>query len=723
MQNNNQNKNYKSPRKQFGLNRNLLIIFALVFGALGSYVVWQTFAAPAPSQVENFEVSGELEVLVSMADDQGDTEDEQLVTEDQNSHNNKHKSPHFMNAIYEYNLKAADGQRYKLVFPDDPANPRAKNKGPGLLGGSKVKIKGKKSADNTIVMASSGGEDVVTVSAVTVPEALETRKVAIILFNFSDDTSQPMTPDEAKQEVFGSSENSVKSFLKRNSYGKFDIKGNIQPEGDVFGWVTINNAKAAGCYENLWADAADKAVAETGIDLSVYQHKIYSFPQASCGWGGKAYLPGSRSFNNIRISSNVATHEFGHNLGLTHANGYRCKDQYNFYTDMSSTCQSLEYYDDFDVMGNSNTSYTQDLSAYHKLQLGWLPKANMQQISASGEYTITPIEKTADGTQVLLVPRATWRKIGVLDYYYLEYRPHTEANSVQPPGALVRYGKIYDDLGFNNSNLIDTTPETIYGNNFSDAPLAIGRTFTDSVNGVTITPVSATPDQLKVKVTLGSNRTSSPDNATCVSNVGPVGVTPNGPNFNATITMKNTGTSTWKAGDYELGSISNPTGVWGKNNLALNVDTPPGGTAVFSSSFVPPSSSRADPRGFNWRMFKKSTSEWFGQPCIKAMAVDNYPTAPTVPANLTSGLVNSSSVALQWTPSIEGTGFKALRYKILRASGSTTYLVSLPTASNGTYTDTSVKPGSTYSYTVVAINRNGLESAPSQAVTVKVPRR
>ncbi len=719
----NKNQDYKFPRKRLDLNRNLLIVFAFVFGAVGSYIVWQAFAAPTPSQVENFEASGELEVLVSMADGQENSE-EQLATENQKPHdNNKHKSPDLMSAMYEYNLKATDGQRYKLVFPDDPENPRAKNKGPGLLGGSKVKVKGKKTTDNIITMASSGGEDVVTISAVTVPEALEARKVAIVLFNFSDDTSQPMTPDQAKQEVFGSSENSVKSFLKRNSYGKFDIVGNAQPEGDVFGWVTINNTKAAGCYENLWADAADKAVAETGVDLSAYQHRIYSFPHASCGWGGKAYLPGSRSWNNGHLVSDVATHEFGHNLGLTHANGYRCKDPYNFYTDMSTTCQGLEYYDEFDVMGNSNTSYIQDLNAYHKLQLGWLPKANMQQISTSGEYTITPIEKTADGTQVLLVPRATWRKVGVLDYYYLEYRPHTSLNSTQPPGVLVHQAKIYDDLGYNNSNLIDTTPETIYDNSFTDAPLAIGRTFTDSVNGVTITPISSTPDQLKVKVTLGSSRTSSPDNATCVSNEGPIGVTPNGPNFNATITIKNTGTSTWKAGEYELGSISNPAGIWGKNSLALNSDVPPGGTAVFSSSFVSPGLSMVNARGFNWRMVKKSTSEWFGQACIKAMAVDYYPTAPTVPANLTTSSVNSSSVGLQWTPSIEGTGFKALRYKVLRASGQTTYLVSTPTASNGTYADTSIKPGSTYVYTIVAISRNGLESAPSQPVTVKVPRR
>jgi hypothetical protein len=78
-----------------------------------------------------------------------------------------------------------------------------------------------------------------------------------------------------------------------------------------------------------------------------------------------------------------------------------------------------------------------------------------------------------------------------------------------------------------------------------------------------------------------------------------------------TVTMRNTGASTWtKSGLYRLGS-QNPQDnfVWGLNRKGVPADIPPGLTATFQSSIQAP----AQPGGyrFQWRMVQEQV-EWFG---------------------------------------------------------------------------------------------------------------
>lgn len=82
-------------------------------------------------------------------------------------------------------------------------------------------------------------------------------------------------------------------------------------------------------------------------------------------------------------------------------------------------------------------------------------------------------------------------------------------------------------------------------------------------------------------------------------------------------------------------------------------------------------------------------------------------TMPSVPAGLTVGTVTSSSVALDWTDSSD-----AKSYQVFRGGAQ----VGTPTSS--AYTDTGLASGTSYSYTVKAVNGSNI-SAASSAVTAK----
>jgi hypothetical protein len=91
------------------------------------------------------------------------------------------------------------------------------------------------------------------------------------------------------------------------------------------------------------------------------------------------------------------------------------------------------------------------------------------------------------------------------------------------------------------------------------------------------------------------------------------------------ITMKNTGTTTWKTGtNYWLGS-QNPQDnmTWGMNRVVLPNDVPPGATVTFTFDVFAPAKSGTF--NFQWRMVQDGV-EWFG-PVTPNVAVSVKPPA------------------------------------------------------------------------------------------------
>jgi hypothetical protein len=96
-------------------------------------------------------------------------------------------------------------------------------------------------------------------------------------------------------------------------------------------------------------------------------------------------------------------------------------------------------------------------------------------------------------------------------------------------------------------------------------------------------------------------------------------------------------------------------------------------------------------------------------------------TPPTAPTNLTDPGVSSSQVSLTWggaTDNVGVAGYEVFRAQLTKGAKASKQIATSPTTG---YTDTTVRSGVTYSYTVYAYDVAGNVSAASNTITVTVP--
>ncbi len=308
-------------------------------------------------------------------------------------------------------------------------------------------------------------------------------KLAAVLINFSSDTRVPFSADTVGQALFGGG-GSVASYYLEQSFGQTRVTGT------VFGWYTIA-ASPATCDYATWAAQARAAA---GSALNPYDHVMYIFPtEGSCAWAGLGDLPGPEAWINGYLQLRVMAHEFGHNLGVHHANSLSCSSG-GVRTSLAGTCSSVEYGDPFSVMG---TSSTLQFPAFHKAELGWLARTASYTVAASGTYTVAPSEDASATTQLLRIPRGT-------DALYIDFRQPfgTYFDTFTPgsapvSGVMIRRGPTQ----FNRTQpaLVDATPQT---STYQDAALAVGSSLTDPVTGIVIHTDAVSPDGATVTVTV-----------------------------------------------------------------------------------------------------------------------------------------------------------------------------------------------------------------------------
>jgi hypothetical protein len=210
------------------------------------------------------------------------------------------------------------------------------------------------------------------------------RRVAVVLLNFTNDTSQPYTSSFAAGVAFTNT-NSVAAYYSQTSWGQLKIAG------DVFGWYTIPYSNS-GCAYSTWATAANAAASAAGVDLSAYDNVVYAFPSASsCSWAGLANMPGRSSWLNgsMAMSLDTMAHELGHNFGTHHASELDCT-QNGARVSLSPTCTTGEYGDPFSVMGMATRF---EHTNFSRGNFGWLQSSNTNTVTTSGDYSLVPIEK------------------------------------------------------------------------------------------------------------------------------------------------------------------------------------------------------------------------------------------------------------------------------------------------------------------------------------------
>jgi M6 family metalloprotease-like protein len=393
------------------------------------------------------------------------------------------------------------------------------------------------SGDPTIVT----DQLVVTQSPTTVGTT-GNQRTAIILVMGDGTSTHPYANKTATASIFFSSTNSrsARSFYQEASYGQTIIVGGSGNEGtasDVFGPYKIDTS---GCDSSTIRSQA-MAAADSAIDYNTYDRLVISIANDACGDGGigtirpqsMGYYDGvwqrlsvSWNFGNALGSTwmygkigGVALHEYGHNLGVWHANALECGGS----SITGTSCSSDEYGDPSDVMGIS--SGYGHLNGAHKDILGWVT-GRVQTASDAGTYVINAYEDGAANTKVLKVPRTRDSSGNVNGYYYLEYRKPSgtwdnflDGQSEYGEGVLVHtsgatpFCTFVCDPDFTgpggggDSNLIDTHPGSVGGSNdFKDAPLTNGQSYVDTGAGVSIQVTETGSGSATVSVSFSTPR-------------------------------------------------------------------------------------------------------------------------------------------------------------------------------------------------------------------------
>ncbi len=360
------------------------------------------------------------------------------------------------------------------------------------------------------------------------------KKIAVIMFNFQNDRGRPYTAEMLDNIMF-SGQQSVRSYYIENSYD------NLYLSGDVFGWYTIDRDNDE-CKYKEWPGKADDLLEDTGVDLDDYDYRMYVFPRSEdcihsydsgdSVWGGKGEIGGEISWINGAKQLSTFVHEFGHNLGLHHANHLDCGSR-----QVGEPCERIEYGDLFDVMGRSIGYF----NAPHKLLLGWIPPHKVRVVSLSGgTYTLNPISSSDSQIQVLSV-YGGWMK----SPYFVEYtRPDGFNMNIPHIGAR----GVTITMGSQRTYILDSTPGS-YDYDPYDSALVDGMSFYDPEIGLKITQLSHDRDSATVTVEFGET--------------------------GCTRTPPSVDIATVQSGYYQISVINNdPVACGGSRNFNLNIDVP-----------------------------------------------------------------------------------------------------------------------------------------------------
>jgi chitodextrinase len=526
------------------------------------------------------------------------------------------------------------------------------------LAGKKVRARGERRS-NGVFAANEGVQE----AGESVAAAITgTKSVAVLLFNFSNNTGQPWTTSQVRGVVFDNAD-SVDEYYRDASYGQLALSG------DVFGWYTID-ADNSGCAYTTWANQARSKAAAAGVPLSSYQYTVYAFPQASsCGWAGLAYLPGTGSWINGAMTLRVVGHELGHNFGVHHASTLACSNAGSPST-FTGTCTQSEYGDPFTVMGSAQTRHPNN---WHRAQLGWF--GDTQTVTTSGSYLLAPAELSgaphmlrvarSDGTYLNLEYRQPW---GIFDNF--------SSGDPVVSGVSVRIAPSTSSLV--QSKLVDANPST---SSFSDAALAFGQTVVDPQTSVSISTVTVGPAGAMVSIQFVPDQQA-----------------PSAPSsLSATASSATSVQLNWGAANDNVGVVG-----YRVYRAGALVGTP-AGLSYLDSGLQPQTQYSYEVRAYD-------AAGNVGPPASASAMTPGADTAsPSIPSGLTATVQKGRKVALAWNPSNDNVG--VVGYDVYRNS------VKVAAPAGTAYSD---RPGrGTFSYQVRARDAAGNVSGLSSVVTVR----
>jgi hypothetical protein len=305
---------------------------------------------------------------------------------------------------------------------------------------------------------------------------------------------------------------SIRNYYLSDSYGAQDVTA------QVFGPITYTiNA----CGTSQLATDLRPMIPGT------FQHYLWYFGsrQTACGWTGLASVgspdkPSRDTWYNASTSCVVLVQEPGHNFGMQHSSSLACPGA--SFADDPNGCTASEYGDPFDPMGGG----CRHMNAWQKDYQGWFGACNGVTISASGTFTLLPIEQRCDGVQFLKIPAPKVRMFmrpaagggsattESLSHYYVELRTGQDFDgtlgnrTALMPQVLIHIGgdrRARTQRGL-HTFLLDMTPTTTGSTGRADSALGVGKTFSDPAGGLSITvqAVSAAAATINVDIPGGT---------------------------------------------------------------------------------------------------------------------------------------------------------------------------------------------------------------------------
>ncbi|MGI9242408.1 MAG: PKD domain-containing protein [Verrucomicrobiales bacterium] len=333
----------------------------------------------------------------------------------------------------------------------------------------------------------------------------------------------------------------VEEHFRVASYGKMTVT-TVFPD-----MITLPQDKAAYVGQGLGLMMNDaRALAITmgqaqGLDWDYNNYDFYTIvsDRGIGGYAGIAQVGGRKShlqrgYTSLRTSG----HEFGHNFGLSHAH-FNYTSELNPRGSMPVDGLSVvEYGHRFSLMSaQSGSDMSHPLiphfTVHEKWRLDWLTDADFSDITTGDQSGIMRIFQNdvegASGQRAVRVPAG-----GALSKYWLSYRTAWARPNRSSDNDYLLNGIVFDwtGSGGGTSTLLDMTPYSDEGSSSGsdwtrdnsdkwDAPLIIGRTYTDPESLLSVTPTGrggTAPDEyidVYVHLASGSETTLVGENDLC----------------------------------------------------------------------------------------------------------------------------------------------------------------------------------------------------------------
>ena len=341
-----------------------------------------------------------------------------------------------------------------------------------LRHGMKIRARGNlKDSTLEVAAAGKGGIEVLSEPAA---EALVSgeKKLLVILVNLTDAVLPLACTPAATDDLTFINSTSINYYYQEASFNTVSLSGLVK------GPYTVSHSSTQTDKYAI-AGAADAAAQADGVTLSTYTYRMYYVPQPSAiwtgsivGWGTGASSP-ARSWirGDYWSKKRVHSHELGHNFGMAHAN-----------------TPSAEYGDDSCVMGTPSNQVHPN--APHKVQLGWTAGSAITTATSSGTYSVTPLEQAGLGPQAIKFPKPDTN-----EQYYLSYRIPTGFDAALS-------STYYNKLSIHRWSGASYT--------YFLAAIIPGQTWTDSVNGISVTLTSTTATNATVDLVVPAIPAAAP---------------------------------------------------------------------------------------------------------------------------------------------------------------------------------------------------------------------